>query len=91
VILELCRRLYAALFVRDRTRITPQIRAEVTLLLEESGHVAVYFAKLDPEQNPTEIYGMILMRYLAALSQMGITLDFETDEHVLIPLVRPAK
>ena len=86
------RRIWGFLFLRSRNRLTPGVRAEVVIVLsEDTGRITLYFGKLDPEENPSEIYGAMLMRFLAGLSSLGCTLNFETEEGVVIPLVRPAK
>jgi hypothetical protein len=84
------RALYAFFFIRSRNRLTPGVRAEVTLILGESGQIDVYFGKIAPEENAQEVYGLLLMRYLAALSTLGLSLDFITEDNVTVPLVRPA-
>jgi hypothetical protein len=81
---------FAALFVRRHAMLAPDILAEVTIVMGETGYIGITYSKLDPELNPTQIYGEMLRHWLATLSQLGVRLDFETEDHHVIPLVRPA-
>ena len=70
-------------------RLTPGIRAEATLILADDGHVGIYLSKLLPEDNPSQIYGDMLNRFLQVLSTVGVTLSFKTPDGQEFPLVRP--
>jgi hypothetical protein len=83
------RRVFAAVFVRQRSLLAPDIIAELTIVMGEDGYIGVTYSKLDPQLDATQIYGAMLMRWLATLSQLGVSLDFETSDHTIIPLVRP--
>ena len=72
-----------------RHLLTPGIRAEVTMIMGEEGQINIWHAKLDPEENPSKIFGALLMRWLAMLSAIGVTLDFTDETGKVIPLVRP--
>ena len=75
---------------RIKNLLTPGIRAEVSLIMGESGQIGIYLSKLSPEENPSEIHQAFVMRYLAMLSGLGVTLDFQTASGQVIPLVRPS-
>lgn len=70
--------------------LTPGIRAEVNLILSEQGQIGIFHSKLQPEDDASQVYGMLLMRWLAVLSGLGVTLNFQTEDMQIIPLVRPA-
>jgi hypothetical protein len=69
--------------------LTPGIRAEVTMILGDNGQIGIYHSKLAPEDNATEVYGVLLMRWLSMLSGLGVSLNFETETGMVVPLVRP--
>lgn len=75
---------------RHENLVTPGVRAEVKIILAENGMIGIYHSKLDPEENPSALYGFLLMRWLAMLSGLGVTLDFTTEDGRVIPLVRPS-
>jgi len=69
--------------------LAPGIRAEVTMILGDDGQIGIYHSKLLPSDNPSVIHEQLLMRYLAMLSGLGVTLNFVTEDGTVIPLVRP--
>jgi hypothetical protein len=74
----------------DDNLVTPGVKAEVKIILSDNGMIGIYHSKLAPEDNPSAIYGTLLMRWLAMLSGLGVTLDFTTTDGRVIPLVRPS-
>ena len=70
-------------------RVTPGIRAEVTLILSDGGQVGLYHSKLRPEDDPRVVYAMLLQRWLDALGALGLHMDYTTVDGQTFPLIRP--
>ena len=82
--------LYFRLFgPAPHNKLNRGIRAEVTIVLGEHGHVGMHWSKLDPEDDPSLVYGYMMNRWLTRLSEQHVSLDFCTQDGTVIPLVRP--
>lgn len=87
------RRLYLAVMARERQPdlLSPGILAEVLIVMGENGWVQIQTSKLAPDHDPDRVFGYMLERWLGRMSELGVTLDFVSEDGKHHPLVRPAE
>ena len=75
----------------NRPRIAPRITAEVTIIMADNGHIAVFLSKLADEEKADAICGNMVNALLAQLSVLGRTINMELEDGTVVPLVRPRR